>query len=183
MQLPFSLIGGRGAAPGNARSRRGSPLREDSNTGCRLRFSRGSYGLTREKTVFHKYLQEDVALLLQTSPNISGSLREAYGRMYSRIPVLQLPLTAALHQALWIHSHSESEQYTRSPLEDSRLFGPSPWNILAATIDKYISEQPSPWRKSSKRESCYGDRVYVSVRMCGIRQARKPWYTLPLYYT
>ena len=22
-----------------------------------------------------------------------------------------------------------------------------------------ISEQPSPWRKSSKRESCYGDRV------------------------
>ena len=49
---------------------------------------------------------------------------------------------------------------TRSPLEDSRLrlFGPSPWKILAAT------EQPSPWRRSSKRESCYGDRVYCCYR-------------------
>ena len=46
-----------------------------------------------------------------------------------------------------------------SPLEDSRLFGPSRWKILAATNDKYISEQPSPWRKYYKRESCYGDRV------------------------
>ena len=26
--------------------------------------------------------------------------------------------------------------YTRSPLEDSRLFGPSPWKILAAANDK-----------------------------------------------
>ena len=26
--------------------------------------------------------------------------------------------------------------YTRSPLEDSRLFGPSPWKILAATNEK-----------------------------------------------
>ena len=52
--------------------------------------------------------------------------------------------------------------YTRSPLQDSRLFGPSPWKILATTYEKNISEQPSPWRKSSKRESCYGDRVYLS---------------------
>ena len=44
--------------------------------------------------------------------------------------------------------------YTRSPLEDSHLFGPSPWKILAATNEEDISEQPSPWRKSSKRESC-----------------------------
>ena len=50
--------------------------------------------------------------------------------------------------------------YTRSPLEDSHLFGPSPWKILAANNEKNTSEQPSPWRKSSKRESCYGDRVY-----------------------
>ena len=27
-------------------------------------------------------------------------------------------------------------------------------------MNKWISEQPSPWRKSSKRKSCYGDRVY-----------------------
>ena len=55
---------------------------------------------------------------------------------------------------------SDMMYYTRSLLEDSRLFGPSPWKILAATNEKDISEQPSPWRKSSKRESCYGDRVY-----------------------
>ena len=28
-------------------------------------------------------------------------------------------------------------------------------------MKKRISEQPSPWRKSSERESCYGDRVYT----------------------
>ena len=55
--------------------------------------------------------------------------------------------------------------YTRSPLEDSRLFRPSPWKILAATNEKDMSEQPSPWRKSSK-ESCYGDRVYASEHLC-----------------
>ena len=53
----------------------------------------------------------------------------------------------------------DSVTYTRSPLEDSHLFGPSPWKTLAATNEKNISEQPSPWRKSSKRESCYGDQV------------------------
>ena len=54
---------------------------------------------------------------------------------------------------------SQAPGYTQSPLQDSRLFGPSPWKILATTYEKTISEQPSPWRKSSKRESCYGDRV------------------------
>ena len=29
-----------------------------------------------------------------------------------------------------------SEPYTRSPLEDSRLFGPSPWKILATTYEQ-----------------------------------------------
>ena len=55
--------------------------------------------------------------------------------------------------------------YTRSPLEDSRLFGPSPWKILGTTYDKKITEQPGPWRKSSKRKSCYGDRVYDYTRI------------------
>ena len=27
-------------------------------------------------------------------------------------------------------------------------------------MNKWIPEQPGPWRKSSKRESCNGDRVY-----------------------
>ena len=55
--------------------------------------------------------------------------------------------------------------YTWSPLEDPRLFGPSPWQILAATNEQNISEQPSPWRKSSKRKSCDGDRVNVRREM------------------
>ena len=51
--------------------------------------------------------------------------------------------------------------YTRSPLEDSRLFEPSPWtNVRHHLWTKRISEQPTPWRKSSKRKSCYGDLVY-----------------------
>ena len=27
-------------------------------------------------------------------------------------------------------------------------------------MNKWVPEQPSPWRKSCKRESCHGDRVY-----------------------
>ena len=36
-------------------------------------------------------------------------------------------------------------------------------NITPLPMKKRIPEQPSPWRKSSKRESCYGDRVYHSI--------------------
>ena len=34
--------------------------------------------------------------------------------------------------------------YTRSPLEDSRLFGPSPWKVLATTYEKtdFFATQP-----------------------------------------
>ena len=35
-----------------------------------------------------------------------------------------------------------------------------PGKSYAATYEKKVPEQPSPWRKSCKRESCYGDRVY-----------------------
>ena len=59
-----------------------------------------------------------------------------------------------------IEFESTIEMYTWSPLEDFRLFGPSPWKIVAATYEKNTSEQPSPCRKLSKRESCFGDRVY-----------------------
>ena len=33
-------------------------------------------------------------------------------------------------------------------------------NITPLSMNKWVPEQPSPFRKSSKRESCYGDRVY-----------------------
>ena len=68
------------------------------------------------------------------------------------------PCPCAGARACWRCHVLLSRSYPRSPLQDSRLFGPSPWKILAAINEKDISEQPSPWRKSSKRESCYGDR-------------------------
>ena len=30
---------------------------------------------------------------------------------------------------------------------------------VSDSVKQWIPEQPSPWRKSCKRESCYGDRV------------------------
>ena len=36
------------------------------------------------------------------------------------------------------------ERYTRSPLQDSRLFGPRPWKILAATNQKRFLSNPGP---------------------------------------
>ena len=46
-------------------------------------------------------------------------------------------------------------------------------NLTPLPMNKWSSEQPSPWRKSSKRESCYGDRVYgkfskFHVCFCGL---------------
>ena len=35
-------------------------------------------------------------------------------------------------------------------------------SLTPLPMTKTISEQPSPWRKYSKRESCYGDRVYAN---------------------
>ena len=32
-------------------------------------------------------------------------------------------------------------------------------NLTPLSMNKWVPEQHSPWRKSSKRESCYGDRV------------------------
>ena len=33
-------------------------------------------------------------------------------------------------------------------------------NLTPLSMNKWVPEQPSPWRKSSKRESCFGDRGY-----------------------
>ena len=35
-------------------------------------------------------------------------------------------------------------QYTRSPLQDSCFFGPSPWKILATTYEKRNMSNPAP---------------------------------------
>ena len=90
-------------------------------------------------------------------------------KLYYTIPLIQMLVSTALLQLLcYDYTYTSKLYYTRSPLEDSRLFGPSPWKVLATTYDKKnISEQPSPWRKSCKRESCYGDREYTS-KMFGL---------------
>ena len=38
-------------------------------------------------------------------------------------------------------------------------------SLSVDSVQKWIPEQPSPWRTSSKRESCYGDRVYPTRRL------------------
>ena len=93
--------------------------------------------------------------------------------MYIYIYTYIHSIKASKHKKVRIALHVSSKQalhekvriaYTRSPLQDSRLFGPRPWKVLATTYDKTkkktISEQPRPWRKSCEREFVYGDRVY-----------------------
>ena len=38
-------------------------------------------------------------------------------------------------------------------------------NITPLSMNKWLPEQPSPWQRYSKRESCYGDRVYFKVEV------------------
>ena len=45
--------------------------------------------------------------------------------------------------------------YTRSPLQDSRLFGPSPWKILAATYEKQrFLSNPAPGENLVMETGC-----------------------------
>ena len=49
-------------------------------------------------------------------------------------------------------------------------------------MNKWVPEQPSPWRKYFKRESCYGDRVYDTIHYDIYTMM---WYTadiLSIYY-
>ena len=62
------------------------------------------------------------------------------------------------------------------------IIGPSPWKILAANNEKDISEQPSPWRKSSKRKSCYGDRVYMHLQSITYYMFQ-PWPYIHILHT
>ena len=48
--------------------------------------------------------------------------------------------------------HTRRAPYTRSPLEDSRLFGPSPWKILATTYDK-------KWKKRFLSNPAPGENI------------------------
>ena len=36
-------------------------------------------------------------------------------------------------------------------------------NLTPLSMNKWVPEQPSPWRKSSKWDSCYGDQAYTQV--------------------
>ena len=50
----------------------------------------------------------------------------------------------AAHADLAASVRSIYAAYTRSLLEDPRLFGPSPWKILAATMKKTYLSNPAP---------------------------------------
>ena len=68
-----------------------------------------------------------------------------YIYMYISIMTLILRLTLTVTSICTIAAAaSESRRYARSPLEDSRLFGPSPWIILAATNEKTHLSNPAP---------------------------------------
>ena len=48
--------------------------------------------------------------------------------------------------------------YTQFAIQDSGLFGPNPWKILAPPsnyLSKKVSGQPNPWNKSWIVNSCY----------------------------
>ena len=72
-------------------------------------------------------------------------------------------------------------QYTRSPFRRFPSFRTQPLeNLTPLPTNKWVPEQPSPWRKSSKRESCYGDRVYRMSRNRTCARSRGPWQARPL---
>ena len=41
--------------------------------------------------------------------------------------------------------------------------------------NKWVPEQPRPWRKSCERESCYGDWVHV-MALLKVERERNAWY-------
>ena len=58
---------------------------------------------------------------------------------------------------IYIYTHPVSlKRYPSFRTEPLEHLTPLPMN-------KWVPEKPSPWRTSSKRKSCYGDRVYVHL--------------------
>ena len=45
-------------------------------------------------------------------------------------------------------------------------------NLTPLPMNKWISEQPSPWRKYYKRKLCYGDRMYCYVARASLRMSK-----------
>ena len=84
-----------------------------------------------------------------------------YSTMYYEHYSLSAPIIS-LHYSTMYYEH-----YYRAPLP----------------MNKRISEQPSPWRKSSKRKSCYEDRVYSCRKTPagGIGSARDARCTSNMY--
>ena len=68
------------------------------------------------------------------------------------------------HHARRVASSEDVSEFLH-PVSVSRLpsFRTQPLeNLKPLPMNKWVPEPPSPWRKSSKRESCYGDRVYYT---------------------
>ena len=53
----------------------------------------------------------------------------------NRLAIITINTRAALRRLGSVRVRSHFANYTRSPLQDSRLFGPRPWKVLAATYE------------------------------------------------
>ena len=51
-------------------------------------------------------------------------------------------------------------------------------SLAPLSVNKWVPEQPSPWRKYYKRESCYGDRVYTRCVMVNPGRNIQIWAAL-----
>ena len=78
--------------------------------------------------------------------NVKGLLTNKAKHMFVRARTLKVLFTdKALHPV----SLRRSPSFRTEPLE----------NITPLPMNKWVPEQPSPWRKYYKRKYCYGDRV------------------------
>ena len=77
----------------------------------------------------------------------------------------------SLHADSCIWLYLNDMFYTRFPSQDSGLFGPNPWEILAPPskyISNKVSGQPNPWRKSCEGKSCDGNWELVVFGLISI---------------
>ena len=110
---------------------------------------------------FHRNTNSSLTVIVVTSPSgpltLSPEMQNPYisqlwgGPLMKMTPIL-------LHDDFRSHvvhlvSVRRFPSFRTQPLE----------NLSQYLWKKRISEQPSPWRKSSKRKSCYGDRVYFFI--------------------
>ena len=69
-----------------------------------------------------------IIIIIMIIDNNSIIIINSKGSLWKREPEYRILLNPVIQEYLWKRGFSAG--YTRSPLEDSRLFGPSPWKVL-----------------------------------------------------